>query len=417
MNARVNGKGCDNVRGKKDILFLLQFFYPEYVSSATLPYDTATELVSEGFQVDALCGYPHEYTEKVNVPCKENVNGINVKRVRYLQLSRKKAIGRIVNYLSFTIAMFLRFFSMRKYKTIMVYSNPPILPLVAAFASKIFKSNLVFVAYDLYPEIALKTNALSNGGVVNRLMNFINKFVFKQASAVVVLSTEMKDYVVHNRNIVDDKVYVIPNWYKDDYQTDLQKENNTFSELVSNRFVVGYFGNMGVAQDMDIIKESILHFKNQHDICFVLSGHGSKHSEIEELIETNDIKNVYLYDFLHGQDYLDALTISNCAIVTLEKGLTGLCVPSKTYGFMMQGLPIIAVMDESDIVCDIRQGAGYHIEDNSPQKLVEVIEFLKDNPKECFRSGQISREIYLEKYMPKCCLSQYVKLLKQILEV
>ena len=44
------------MKKKKDILFLLQFFYPEYVSSATLPFDTASRLADEGFDVDVLCG-------------------------------------------------------------------------------------------------------------------------------------------------------------------------------------------------------------------------------------------------------------------------------------------------------------------------------------------------------------------------
>ena len=52
------------MKKNKDILFLLQFFYPEYISSATLPFDTATKLAEEGFSVDVLCGYPHEYTDE-----------------------------------------------------------------------------------------------------------------------------------------------------------------------------------------------------------------------------------------------------------------------------------------------------------------------------------------------------------------
>ena len=48
------------MKEKKDILFLLQYFYPEYVSSATLPFDTASKLSDDGFSVDVLCGYPYE---------------------------------------------------------------------------------------------------------------------------------------------------------------------------------------------------------------------------------------------------------------------------------------------------------------------------------------------------------------------
>lgn len=405
------------MKKKKDILFLLQFFYPEYISSATLPFDTACELASKGFSVDVLCGYPHEYTEETKIPRKQAVNNIDIKRVKYLQLDRKKSLGRIVNYLSLTIAMFLRFFAMRKYKTIMVYSNPPILPLVAALASKLFKCRLIFVAYDLYPEIALKTNSLTQNSMIAKLMNFINRFVFKQASAVVALSSEMKDYIIQNRNITEDKVYVIHNWYKDEYQLDYIKGNNSFSSVVNNRFVIGYFGNMGIAQDMEPIKQAIRYYKDDSEICFLLSGHGLKYSEIEQMINDEKIENVYLYGFLKGQEYYDALRVSNCAIISLEKNLTGLCVPSKTYGFMMMGIPIVAIMEESDIVRDVESGAGYHILDNSSASLIELIKELKKNLNECRQKGQISRNIYLEKYTPEKSLLKYSQLLKKICEM
>ena len=51
------------MKKKRDILFLCQFFYPEYISSAQLPYDTVLALRDAGFSVGALCGYPREYAE------------------------------------------------------------------------------------------------------------------------------------------------------------------------------------------------------------------------------------------------------------------------------------------------------------------------------------------------------------------
>ena len=53
---------------KKNVLLLCQYFYPEYISSATLPYDTAEALVKAGFSVGALCGYPREYNKSGQVP-------------------------------------------------------------------------------------------------------------------------------------------------------------------------------------------------------------------------------------------------------------------------------------------------------------------------------------------------------------
>ena len=71
------------VKHKKDILFLCQFFYPEYISSATLPFDTAAALKKAGFSVDVLCGYPREYSASENVPVTEEIDGIRIRRLKY----------------------------------------------------------------------------------------------------------------------------------------------------------------------------------------------------------------------------------------------------------------------------------------------------------------------------------------------
>lgn len=400
---------------KKDILFLLQFFYPEYISSATLPFDTALKLVDEGYSVDVLCGYPHEYTEKVGILRKETVSGINIRRVKYLQLDRKRKLGRIVNYLSLTVAILFHIFSMRKYKIVVVYSNPPILPLVAAWASKLFRCKLIFVAYDLYPEIALKTNTLSEGSAISRFMRHINQVVYRQASAVVALSSEMKAYMMQNRDISPEKIHIIPNWYQDEYRSRKADESHMFSQLLKDRFVIGYFGNMGIAQDMEPLKGAMRYYKNDSEVSFLLSGHGAKHGELQSMIEDEKIENAHLYGFLKGQDYLNALSTADCAIVSLEKGLTGLCVPSKTYGYMMQGLPIVAIMDDSDIVTDIHQGAGYQVAQHSADALIDIIREMKNDLQACRCRGKISRKIYLENYTPEICLEKYAQLLSALL--
>ena len=93
---------------KKDILFLCQFFYPEYISSAVLPFDTAKALHQAGFSVEVLCGYPREYSDRENVPQTETVEGIFIRRLKYLQLDRSGFLGRILNYFSFTFMVLLK---------------------------------------------------------------------------------------------------------------------------------------------------------------------------------------------------------------------------------------------------------------------------------------------------------------------
>ena len=201
---------------KKDILFLCQFFYPEYISSAQLPFDTVLALKKAGYSVDVLCGYPREYSASENVPVTEEVEGIHIRRLKYIQLDRSGFLGRLVNYFSFTFMVLLNLLRTAKYKAVVVYSNPPILPWIASWAKSLFGTKLIFVSYDLYPEVATVTNTLRQGNMICRLMDHINKCVFRRADHVVALSSEMREFILANRDIAPEKVSVIPNWYKDE---------------------------------------------------------------------------------------------------------------------------------------------------------------------------------------------------------
>ena len=397
---------------KKDVLFLCQYFYPEYVSSATLPYDTAVALKDAGFSVDALCGYPREYAGNTDVPRKETVGGIHIHRLKYLQLGRKGFFSRLVNYFSFTLMVLLHLYKLARYRTVVVYSNPPILPWIASWAKVLFGTKLVFVAYDLYPEIAVRTGTLRDGNIICRLMNHINKCVYRRADAVVALSKEMREYIIANRTIEADRVCVIPNWYADQGVLNRDKSRNPFAKEAKERFVVSYFGNMGTAQDMQTICDTVQLLKDDPDVFFLFAGHGNKLDMIRR--ELAEVPNCKICGFLHGQEFQDALQISDCALVSLERGITGLCAPSKTYSYMMYGIPLLAIMDEGDIVADIENGAGCWIRNGESEKLAEIIRKLSADPKSVDIMRQKCRALYLEKYTTEICTDKYVSLLRKL---
>ncbi len=141
---------------KKKLLVLCQYFYPEYVSSATLPTQLAEDLVSQGLKVDVMCGFPKEYKDDQLVKQSEVYKGIKIQRLKYTQFNNKSKVGRIINFFSLFIAFSFKLPKMMKYNHILVYSNPPILPLLPDFLHRIFKKRYSFVAYDIAPDNAIK---------------------------------------------------------------------------------------------------------------------------------------------------------------------------------------------------------------------------------------------------------------------
>ncbi|HEP1832509.1 TPA: glycosyltransferase family 4 protein [Streptococcus suis] len=386
---------------KKDILFLCQYFYPEYVTSALLPYQTAKELVDNNISVDVLCGYPKEYHSKNNstVPKTEVADGITIKRVNYLQLNRRNALFRLINYFSFVFSCFLRFATLRNYKLIYVYSNPPILPLLTVLANMLFKTKFVFVAYDIYPDIAIKTNILSEKNPISLITNLISAQVFRRAEKIVALSKEMKEYLVTQKQVDEDKIQVIPNWATEKEREVLPKDNS------SEEIIISYLGNMGIPQDFDRIEEIISNeVIRTLPIQFIFAGHGSRKDKLKEFVVSNKLSKVIVYDYLQEQDYDEILQKSDYHMLSLNSDLQGLAVPSKFYSYINNEKPVIALIHEgSDIAKDIqRYDLGYVIARGELMAAVEVFTKLVQSEKvHKVKQHKVhfSKEIQLGKYV------------------
>ena len=357
------------MKKKRDILFLCQFFYPEYISSAQLPYDTVLALRDAGFSVGALCGYPREYAEGGKVPTKEDANGIRIHRLKYIQTGRSGFLGRIVNYFSFTFPCAAAPAGDRQ-NTGRWWCTPTrrFCPGSPHGRKSLFGTKLVFVSYDLYPEVATVTNTLREGSMICRLMNHINKCVFRRADRVVALSSEQRDCILRTRNAADELVTVIPNWYRD--EGGCARPGGKPVPGVDGGAVRGVLFRATWAPCRIWTPFWALSGRcgRRRTFSSSLPGTAIKWRSCGRSSLSEGIENVRIYSFLHGQDFQDALAVSDCALVSLEKGATGLCVPSKTYSYMMQGIPLLAIMDECDIVRDIQSGAGLWVRNGESER-------------------------------------------------
>ncbi|MBQ7115229.1 MAG: glycosyltransferase family 4 protein [Clostridia bacterium] len=401
-----------------DILFLCQFFYPEVVSSATLPFDTAKHLASQNFKVGALCGYPKEYSTEQNVIKRETVSNVDIKRIKYLQFSRKSTLGRLVNYFSFTLSALLHIRELKKYRAVIVYSNPPILPAVAILAKKLYKTKLVFVAYDIYPEIGYASGSITKGNIIDRLMQLINISLYKNADKVVSLTDEMKQFLLTNRRgIAADDIVTIANWA---HEETCAKSENSYAQFgySDDQFVVSYFGNMGTCQDIDTLLHTANLMKTNDNVRFLIIGHGNKTAYVKNFIEKNHLSNVQFFDYLTGEEFQQAVAITSAFIVSLEKGLVGTCAPSKYYSYLQGQHPIIAIVEEASYLAKEveEEKIGYFVPIGDSNQLKKRIESLYSNPQDCKIMGERAKKLYLGKYDKPIAMEKYSNIFSQLME-
>ncbi|MEQ7218671.1 glycosyltransferase family 4 protein [Vagococcus fluvialis] len=405
----------------KNVMIMCQFFYPEEVSSSLLPYQTAKKLSDNGINTSVLCGYPNEYNvrDKKEIPKKEVVNNIIIRRLKYIQLSKKGKISRLINYFSFIIAMLFNVRKTKNVDTIIVYSNPPLLPIVSLLANRLYKCKIIFVSYDVYPEIAIELEVLSQSSMISKITNRINNSLFERASQVVVLSNDMKDFYIREKQIESKKISVIENWATEEYQVVREIKSNDF-KIIKDDFnlIITYLGNIGKAQDIKTIIDTIKENDIQNrKIAFIFAGRGEKKEWLLEEKNKNKLNNLFIFDYLIGSDLNDLLNISDMFIVSLEKGLSGLAVPSKTYSYYQAKKPIIAIMEEStQIFKEIKDNkCGISVENGNVIHLKnEIIKICKD--KNLLNDFNVNMNKFSEKYNNGEQLNKYLKLVQEIME-
>lgn len=396
-----------NEKNKKDVLFLCQFFHPEYVSSATLPYDTAKHLSTNGMNIGVLCGYPKEYTKSNHIGSTETINAIEIKRLKYIQTKRTSKLGRLINYFSFTLSALINISHIKPYKYIIVYSNPPLLPLVAEIAHRRYGTDYIYVSYDVYPEIAVVSKAIREDTLIEKVMTHINRLIFMNAKKIVALSDEMKMFLIHNREYKTiDQFITIPNWPHEDYTT-AGIEND-----VDEIFTVSYFGNMGTCQDVDTILHAAERLKEIDNIRFRFVGHGNKTPYVKEKIKDMKLHNVSIESFATGKQLEQLYESTSACVVSLITGLKGLCAPSKYYSYLQMGKPVIAIVEkESYLANEINECAvGITVSQGEVAQLVENIRELSRTKSKCIEFGNNARKLFDSRYTKSIANDKYLKL-------
>lgn len=408
---------------EKNVLLLCQYFYPEYVSSAILPAQLAEDLAESGHNVSVICGWSQEYHDGNSVPQREIYKGINIYRLKYGNFNNKNKSGRIINFFSFFMSALMQLSKIMKYQVVIVYSNPPILPLIGYWAQKLAKVKLVFVGFDLYPDNAIAINAISPDGVISNMMKYINKRVYLNADRVVAISSDMKNYMLEaHKELDEERTVVIPNWYTGEIEHSGIIKNDEFKKLRETyQLIVLYTGNMGEAQEFDTIVESIINMNKSgkyKNVLFVFTGHGSKKDEIEQKLMNAGVSNTKFYGFLKGQDYKDILNISDVCLVCLKKGIEGLGVPSKTYGYFAYGKSVISIMsEETELAKNITtHKAGFNVIQNDLDGFITSIESFLANENLVEDYGKNSLRLHNDLYKKSISLEKYSRMVDELIK-
>jgi putative colanic acid biosynthesis glycosyltransferase WcaI len=276
-------------------------------------------------------------------------------------------------------------------------TDPPIVGDLGVAVGRRFGAPVLVISQDVFPEIATELDRLRNPAVVGVLGTLVGAYL-RRADRIVAIGETMRERL-QAKGAPPDRLRVIPNWVDTRAITPQPRDNEWAEshELVS-KFVVMHSGNVGHAQDLDSLVRAATFLRDRDDLRVVIAGFGARHAEmvaLAELLEVDDTVRFLPYQKRERLPY--SLSSADLHVVGLAKGLAGYVVPSRLYGILSAGRPVIAAADEESETARLvhEVGCGIVIPPGRPELLGRTIRSAAEGAYDLEEMGRRGRQ-YVE---------------------
>lgn len=362
----------------KKILIISQNFYPEIGSAGNRMKNIYSLLKEKNFKIDVLTTtpfYPNRnfYTETSFWDDPELNKDSQVYRVKITeQRYSRKILNRLFYYLEMAIRMTLFvLFNRKKYDVIYATSPQIFVAIVGLIAKYRFRADFVLEIRDLWPE-SLKGVGVFNYAFIINFFTKIENLLYKKASKIVVNSQGFINYISSKSEKLAEKIVYIPNGAR---KNEINYSNSP------NGFKAIYVGNIGLAQDDDIIKKLALELNNRN-IELTIMGYGLKRDELKDFIKENQLKNVNFVKPTTRKECFKIISKHQVGIVTLvNQDVFKTVLPGRVIDFMTCGVPMVASVSGLSREIIINEKVGFVSDSQNAEELIGYIERLKNDKK------------------------------------
>ncbi len=283
---------------------------------------------------------------------------------------------------------------------VLAMSPPIVIGDAGWLAAKRFRVPFVFNVQDIFPDVAVDLGALSNERVIKAAQRY-ERSLYARADAVTVLSQDQADNVKAKiaASGATTEVEIIHNFVDLNRITVTDRINSFRADRgIGDNFVVGYSGNVGLSQSFDLVRHAAEAFAAESEITFLINGEGAARPEVDAWAATMD--NVLTGDFVPRGEVSQALGAIDLHLVLLKRGLAKSSTPSKLYGILAAGRPVLAAIDVgSEVAATIAAAdCGRSVAPEDPELFVAALHEMLSDRRELRAQGKRARE-FIETWM------------------
>jgi glycosyltransferase involved in cell wall biosynthesis len=395
------------------ILVLNQYYWPGVEATAHLLTELC-EALAEDYDVEVVTGVLHGYEDQ---PRELERNGVRIVRVTSTAYDRSELGRRAANYFSYLGSALTYALGGDAPDLVLCMTDPPIVGDVGVVVGRRFGVPVLVISQDVFPEIATQLGRLQNPAVVGVLRTLVAGYL-RRADRIVAIGETMRRRL-EQKGAPPERLRVIPNWV-DTGEITPQPRDNSWAQgngLVG-KFVVMHSGNVGHAQDLDSLVRAVTFLRDLEDLLIVIAGFGARHTEMVELAERLEVTDhVRFLPYQQRKRLPLSLSSADVHVVGLAKGLAGYVVPSRLYGVLAAGRPVIAAAEADSetarLVSEI--GCGIVVDPGRPELLARTIRAARDGAYDLEGMGARGRAYVEQEADRSVAMRRYRELVAELL--
>jgi len=242
---------------------------------------------------------------------------------------------------------------------------------------------------DMYPDMAVFGGLLKSSPIV-WIWEQLHRWALRRATCVIVLGEDMRVRII-SKDVRADRIEIV----RDGVDFGSVREGEIDPEVVAQvrngfRFVLVHAGNLGFYGDWDALLEVASGLaKDEPEIGMVFIGEGAQKPRLEAAAA--GLRNVRFLPFFPASKISSVLAAADAHIVTVKHGLEGVVVPSKLYGILAAGKPILGLAPQwSDVERIVRTAKCGHVDSAIAglEEFAEVVRELSHDPARVRQMGE-----------------------------
>jgi glycosyltransferase involved in cell wall biosynthesis len=367
---------------KQKLWIVTELFPPDETSTSYIMGEIAN-VMTQKYRVGVICG-PEIYDKRKKIDSNNKFqldSSIEIHRADGADLDKNTTKGKAVSFLLMSKRMMtlVKSFVKKEDKVLMVTNPAPMVVLMGMLKTKVgFELNVL--VHDVFPENTKPAGLnLPFYGLFKRVFDK----AYSRADKLIVIGRDMKEVMERKVSKYAHKPVctIIENW------ADTQSiQPQPFPE---GRIILQYAGNIGRVQGLEKVIAQLT-----DDVEFHIYGTGA----MEESLKGLQHPNVFFHGPYFRSQQNEVLSACDIAVVTLQDGMYGLGVPSKTYNILASGRPVLFLGPaDSEIDLLVREkNIGYC---GWPKKW---------NKQELMAMGASARRLAVEEYSKEFILNKFL---------